>query len=181
MPRDYEDLFNLDDLNDDELQSLIRAELEDYDTLDSDNILVRVTGGEVVLSGRVGTEEERRIAEHVLTDVVGVTRFANNLVVDQVRRDEEPEAVDDHLGDAAAHGEDQIGGRDDGLNEDPEAEHLDEDLDARLYGTHDLQRAIEDGTPYEPPDTPTPEGQPGEQEGKFRDADDDDEMPMHGR
>jgi hypothetical protein len=177
MPRDYEDLYDLDDLSDDELQSLIRAELDDYDTLDADNILVRVTEGEVVLSGRVGTEEERRIAEHVLTDVIGVTRFSNDLVVDEVRRDEEPEAVDDHLGNALARGEDQLGGSDE-MNADPEAAHLEEDLDARLYGTHDLQQAIEDGTPYEPPDTPTPEGRPGEPEAGRWDVDDaSDERP----
>src|SRR5918912_2734125 len=135
MPSDYEDIFDLDDLSDDELRSLIRAELEDYDTLDSDNILVRVTNGVIELSGRVGTEEERRIAEHVLTDVVGVTRYQNNLLVDPVRRDEEPEEVDEHLGEAAARGEDQLGGRD-FMSTDPAAEHLEEDLDARLYGTH---------------------------------------------
>ena len=118
MPRDYEDIFDLDDLSDDELRSLIRAELEDYETLDSDNILVRVTNGVVELSGRVGTDEERRIADHVLSDVVGVSRYQNNLLVDPVRRDEEPEAVDDHLGNAAARGEDQLGGADE-MNSDP--------------------------------------------------------------
>ena len=162
MPRDYEDIFDLDDLSDEELRSLIRAELEDYETLDSDNILVRVSNGTVELSGRVGTEEERRIADHVLSDVVGVTRYQNNLVVDAVRRDEEPEAIDDHLGNVAARGEDQLGG-DDQMSSDPEAEHLEEDLDARLYGTHDLQRAIEDGTAWEPPDSPTPEGLAGQE------------------
>jgi hypothetical protein len=168
MPRDYEDLFDLGDLSDDELQSLIRRELEEYDTLDADNILVRVTGGVVELSGRVGTEEERRIAEHVVTDVIGVTRFTNHLVVDEVRRDEEPEAVDEHLAEAAERGEDQLGGRDDTMHTDPEAAHLREDLDAELYGTHDVQRAIEDGTPYEPPDTPTPEGRTEREEWEDR-------------
>src|ERR671939_1182328 len=118
MPRDYEDIFDLDDLSDDELRSLIRAELEDYETLDPDNILVRVTDGMVELSGRVGTEEERRIADHVLSDVLGIARYQNNLLVDPVRRDEEPEAVDDHLGDAAARGEHQLGG-DDHMSTDP--------------------------------------------------------------
>src|ERR687886_2838077 len=102
MARDYEDIFDLDDLSDDELRSLIRAELEDYETLDSDNILVRVTNGMVELSGRVGTEEERRIADHVLSDVVGVSRYQNNLVVDAVRRDEEAESGEDPLGHAGA-------------------------------------------------------------------------------
>ena len=43
----------------------------------------------------------------------------------------------------------------------PEAEHLEEDLDARLYGTTDVQSAIEDGTAWVPPDSPTPEGRDG--------------------
>lgn len=162
MPRDYEDIFDLDDMSDDEIQSLIRQELEDYDTLDADNILVRVTAGEVELTGRVGTEEERRIAEHVLTDVIGVTRYRNDLVVDEVRRDEEPEAADDHIGDALGRGEDQLGGRD-RLPSDPAAWRTNQDLDAELYGTHDRERAIEDGASYEPPDSPTPEGRPSDE------------------
>ena len=171
MTHDYEDVFDLDDMSDDELRALVRSELDDLDTLDADNILVQVSAGEVVLSGRVGTDEEREIAEHVLTDVLGVTRYRNELAVDEVRRDEEPEAIDDHLGGVLARGEDQLGGRDD-VHEDPEAEHLTENLDAELYGTHDVQRAIEDGTPYEPPDSPTPEGRDRSERG-WNEADDD--------
>ncbi|HEU4643199.1 MAG TPA: BON domain-containing protein [Gemmatimonadaceae bacterium] len=159
MARDFEDLYDLDDMSDDDLQSLIREELADYDTLDADNILVRVSGGEVVLSGRVGTEEERRIADHVLTDVVGVTRYRNELLVDPIRRDEEPEAADDHLGDVLARGEDQLGGTD-RIQEDPEAEGVHPDRERELYGTHDLESAIAEGEAWEAPDTPTPEGRP---------------------
>jgi hypothetical protein len=43
----------------------------------------------------------------------------------------------------------------------PEAEHLEEDLDARLYGTTDVQSAIEEGTAWVPPESPTPEGRDG--------------------
>jgi hypothetical protein len=160
MPRDYEDMYNLDDLSDDDLQSLIREELSEYQTLDVDNILVRVTGGAVELSGRVGTSEERRIAEHVLTDVIGVTRYTNNISVDPIRRDEEPEAADDHVGGARDRGEDQLGGSDQ-MDQDPAAAREDEDLDSRLYGTHDVQRSIGEATPWAPPDTPTPEGHQG--------------------
>jgi hypothetical protein len=160
MAHDFEDLYDLDDLGDDELQALVRAELADYGTIDSDSILVRVEDGVVSLSGRIGTEEERRIAEHVLTDVLGITRYENNLVVDPIRRDEEPEAIDDHLAHASSRGEDMFGGEDD-TPEEPAAEHLDEDLDDRLYGTRDMQSAIENGTAWIPPDTPTPEGLAG--------------------
>jgi hypothetical protein len=157
MASDYEDTFDLDDLSDPELQELVRAQLDEYDTIDADNILVRVNGGEVQLSGRVGTIEEREVAEHILTDVIGVTNYRNDLVVDEIRRDEEPEAADDAIADAQARGEDQLGGDAD-MTTDTEALREEDDLDADLYGTHDVQRSIEQGTPYEPPDTPTPEG-----------------------
>ncbi len=172
MDEDFEELFDLENLSDEELQRLIREELEDYDTVDADNILVRVRNGEVELSGRVGTEEERRIAEHVLTDVIGVTRYANNVVVDPIRRDTEPEAVDDHLGDAAARGEDQLGGTE-FMRTDPEAEHLTDDVERRLHGTHDLQDAISEGFSWSPPDSPTPEGLAGEEDTDTGLADED--------
>ena len=160
MAHDFEDLFDLDDLSDDELQSLLRDELADYATIDADSIFVRAEEGVVYLSGRVGTEEERRITEHVLTDVLGINQYENNLVVDPIRRDEEPEAVDDHLGEAAARDEGILGEAPD-IEVGPEAEHLEEDLEARLYGTQDLQSAIERGTAWVPPDRPTPEGLSG--------------------
>lgn len=160
MAHDFEDLFDLDDLGDDELQSLVRDELAGYATLDADSILVRAEDGVVYLSGRIGTEEERRIAEHVLTDVLGITQYENNLVVDPIRRDEESEAVDEHVADASARDQSLLGGTDE-LQSDPEAEHLEEDIEARLYGTQDLQSAIERGTAWVPPDSPTPEGLAG--------------------
>lgn len=156
MADDYEDTFDLDDLSDQELQELVRSQLDDYDTIDADNILVKAKNGEVRLSGRVGTLAEREIADHILSDVIGLTSYRNDLVVDEVRRDEEPEAADDAVADAQARGEDQLGGDAD-MTTDPAALREEDDLQADLYGTHDVQRAIEQGTSYEPPDTPTPE------------------------
>ena len=156
MADDYEDIFDLDELSDDELRELVRSQLDDYDTIDADNILVKVKNGEVQLSGRVGTISEREIADHILSDVIGLTNFRNDLVVDEVHRDEQPEAADDAVADAQARGEDQLGGDAD-MTTDPAALREEDDLEADLYGTHDVQRAIEQGTPYEPPDTPTPE------------------------
>ena len=156
MERDFENIFRLDELNDDELRALVREQLADYETVDADNILVTVTNGEVMLAGRVGTEEERRVAERIVSDVIGIKRYRNDLVVDEIRRDEEPEAVNDHLaGSGTRHG-DPLGRRPEQV--DDEAEHLDEDLDARMFGTHDVQSAIERGTAWNPPDEPTPEG-----------------------
>ncbi len=156
MARDFEDIYRLDELSDEELRALVRDQLADYDTVDADNILVTAANGEVVLAGRVGTEEERRIAERILADVIGLKRYRNDLVVDEIRRDEEPEAVDDHLANAREGSGEPIGQRPD--NVDDEAEHLDEDLNARMFGTHDVQSAIERGTAWIPPDEPTPEG-----------------------
>ena len=156
MARDFEDIYRLDELSDEELRALVRDQLADYDTVEADNILVTAANGEVVLAGRVGTEEERRIAERILADVIGLKRYRNDLVVDEIRRDEEPEAVDDHLANAREGSGEPIGQRPD--NVDDEAEHLDEDLNARMFGTHDVQSAIERGTAWIPPDEPTPEG-----------------------
>jgi hypothetical protein len=162
MERDYEDIWRLDELSDQELRDLVREQLAQYPTIDVDSIVVRAEGGVVLLSGRVGTEQERRIAEHILTDVIGVTKYENEILVDPIHRDEEPEAIDDHLASLDATDGEILGKAPDDVA-GPEAEHLVEDLDAQLYGTHDLQSAIERGTPWVPPDTPTPEGLAGQE------------------
>lgn len=159
MAHDYEDIFNLEDLSDAELRDLVRSELNEQETIDADNISVTVNGGVVALSGRIGTEEERRIAEHILTDVIGLATYENNLMVDAIRRGEEPEDIEEHAGMQAGRDSDLLGRRPQHVDE--EAEHLEEDLDARLFGTTDVQSAIERGTPWVPPDSPTPEGLAG--------------------
>ena len=50
-------------------------------------------------------------------------------------------------------------------SEDPEAEDLHEDLVSELFGTSDVQEAIEDGIPWNPPEGPTPEGLSGSDAG----------------
>jgi hypothetical protein len=163
MARDFEDTFNPDNLSELELRTLVRQELLSHDGVDADNITVTTEQGVLVLSGRVGTEGERRIAEHIITDVIGLTRYRNVIVVDPIRRDEEPEDIEEHAGMTADSDGEPLGR---GLDqEDDTAEHLEEDLDARLYGTHDLQSAIERGTPWVPPDAPTQEGFSGTEDG----------------
>lgn len=154
MARDYENTDDLEGLDDVELRELVRERLADSGSLDVDNVTVRVHEGMVHLSGRVGTEEEARVAEHVLTDGLGLKRYENELVVDPLRRSENPEGADDERGDGDPNY--LLGDRPRPLS--PEAAHLEEDLEARLYGTHDLQDAIESGESYNPPDRPTPEG-----------------------
>ncbi|HJU89578.1 MAG TPA: BON domain-containing protein [Gemmatimonadaceae bacterium] len=166
MPADFEDRFNPDNLSDDELRRVVRQELEATDTVDADNILVTVREGVVILGGRVGTEAERRVAERVVSDVIGA-EVDNQLLLDEIRRDEEPEAIDDHLARRDDTDEEPLGRTLDDTSDT--AESTREDLDARLFGTHNVGRAIADATPWEPPDNPTPEGFDGE----ILDPDDD--------
>ena len=156
MARDFEDLHDIDDLNDDELRQLVRTHLDAEQGLDADDITVVVEDGVVALAGRIGTEAEARIAEHVVTDVLGIEQFENQLVVDPIRRGTSPEAIDDHLADEAERAGKLLGDR--AVPFSPEAEQVRDDLDDRLYGTTDVQDAIAEGTAWNPPDSPTPEG-----------------------
>ena len=97
MAHDYEDMHNIEGLYDRELRDLVREQLAQHPSLDIETITVLVADGVVRLTGRVGTDGERRIAEHVLTDVLGVTEFTNDLVIDSIARAESPAAIDEHL------------------------------------------------------------------------------------
>ncbi|HEY0970590.1 MAG TPA: BON domain-containing protein [Gemmatimonadales bacterium] len=164
MARDYEDIHDLDSLDDVELRDLVRERLADNGGVDVDNVTVRVEGGLVRLVGRVGTEEELRVAERVLTDVIGIERYQNELVVDALRRSEEAEAADDAVADTDA--DDYIlGDPPDQVVDTAESVGSHEDLEARLYGTRDVQDAIRDGESYTPPTRATPEGFSGTERG----------------
>jgi BON domain-containing protein len=156
MARDYEDVHDLDDLSDDELRGLVREHLAAHNALDIDEITVQVENGVVVLGGRVGTDGERLIAEHVVTDLLGAQRCRNEIFVDPARRALSPEAIDEHLVQEDREAGLQLGDRP--LPLSPEAETTEEDLDAELFGTTDVGRAIQDGTPWVPPESPTQEG-----------------------
>lgn len=156
MTHDFEDIDNLDDLSDAELRRLVRDRLGEHRGLDTRDITVEVHDRVVELSGRVGTDGERRIAERVITDVIGIPTVQNDLVVDSLRRAESPEAADDSLADEEDHAGLQLGDHE--LPLSPEAAHLEEDLDGRLFGTSDVGNAIQNGTAWIPPTTPTQEG-----------------------
>lgn len=159
MAHDFEDIHDLDDLSDDELKSLVRTHLAAESALDAGEITVLVEDGVVTLAGAVGTEAEQRIAEHVVTDLLGIEHYDNQLAVDPERRAVSPVDMEEHLADEVEHEGLLLGDRPVPLS--PEADHLEEDLDARLYGTTDVHSAIEDGTSWVPPETPTPEGRDG--------------------
>jgi hypothetical protein len=169
VEKDYEDIRNTDDLSDNELRALVRDTFEQQMAFDPDDVDVSVRSGIVFLSGRIGTEEELRIAERVVSDLVGLPNVRNNLVVDPIRRAESPEAIDEHLVDEELHEGLLLGDRPG--PEDPEAEHLRENIRAELFGTTDVQQAIEGAIPWNPPDGPTPEGVEGSEDTptEFRD------------
>jgi hypothetical protein len=159
MARDFEDIHDIDDLSDDELRDLVRDWLGQQQGVDADDITVRVEDGMVTLGGRVGTESELRIAEHLVTDSLGITNVENEIVVDAIRRADSPEAIDDHLADEAERSGLMLGDRPEPVSD--ESGHLEEDLDAQLFGTTDVQKAIERGAAWNPPMSPTPEGLSG--------------------
>ncbi len=159
MEKDYEDIRDIDHLTDGELRAVVRDELEMQMAFDADDVDVSVKSGVVRLSGRVGTEEELRIVERVVTDIVGLEKVKNELFVDPIRRAESPEAIDEHVVDEELHEGLLLG--DAPRPDDPEAEHLRENLPSELFGTTDVLEAIEGGIPWNPPDSPTPEGTSG--------------------
>lgn len=158
MARDYEDFSSIDGLDDDELRQLVRDRLAEHPNLDPDDIEVAVENGNVRLNGRVGTEGELRIAEHILTDVVGVVEFDNALVVDAVRRAETPMDPEDHLAMERASAGTVFGEMPEQESSEVDLNRGDEDLDERMFGTTNYQDAVAHGTTYTPPDSPTQEG-----------------------
>jgi hypothetical protein len=158
MTRDFEDMNDLDDLSDDELRGLIREHLAGNDSLGMDEVNVEAHNGAVVLSGRVGTDAERLIAEHIVTDLVGAPNVQNDIFVDPSRRATAPEDTDDTVIDGDRRAEQML---DREVPLSAESDSAEEEIEAQLYGTTDVTSAIEDGTPWIPPDSATPEGLTG--------------------
>ncbi len=161
MARDFEDIYDTQDLDDDEVRELIRERFSEAAGLDNGFVEVEVEDGAVTLGGRVGTEEEYQHLEHILASQLGIDRFENNVVVDESVRAEEPEGADDAAA-AAREEDDELGGE--RLITEPSARHLAPDTEGELYGTHDLGKAIEGGESYEPPDHPPQMGSEGREQ-----------------
>jgi len=163
MERDFENIHDIDNLSDDELRQLVRNHLAAHNMLDPDDLAVRVEDGVVILSGRVGTEGERRVAEHVVTDVLGITSVRNEILIDPIRRAEAPEAIDEHLADEERTAGLLLG--DTPVPFDDAAKPVDGNDaysgDKHLFGTANVQDAIAGGTAWIPPESPTPEGLSG--------------------
>lgn len=149
--------FDFSTMTDDEIYDLVVQNLGEYPELDMGWIEVAVRDGHVTLSGRVSSDGEVQIAEKALVEVLGLdeTQLTNDLMVDELHRGEMPEAADDALT-ADLEVDDQMG--EPQFDQSDTAEHLVEDLDAQMYGTHDVGTAIEEGASYEPPDRPVADG-----------------------
>jgi BON domain-containing protein len=156
MARDFEDVNDIGDLSDGELRTVVREHLAAHNALDIDDLTVEVDHGTVILGGRVGTEGEKLVAEHVVTDIVGVSAVRNEIFVDPIRRAESPEAIDEHLVDDDRRSGLLLGDRPRSVSD--ETADLEPAIDTELFGTTDVHSAIADGTSWIPPESPTQEG-----------------------
>ena len=165
MADDFDNSDEIQNLTDDELKRYILDELRSQKAFDVNDIAVDVNDGAVRLSGRVGTEEELRIIDHVITDVISVRNVTNDIVIDEIRRAESPEAIDEHIADEEAHAGLLLGDFPRPLS--PEADHLADTAEGDSEGNHDVQESIESAEPWIPPESPTPEGLGGQEQGRF--------------
>jgi len=165
MADDFDNSDEIQNLSDAELKRYILDEFRSQKAFDVNDIGVDVNDGAVRLTGRVGTEEELRIIDHVITDVISVRNVQNEIVIDEIRRAESPEAIDEHIVDEEEHGGLLLGDVPRPLS--PEAEHLADMAEDGSIGTHDVQESIESAEPWIPPESPTPEGLGGQDQGRF--------------
>jgi hypothetical protein len=153
VAEDYEDFYDIESMTDEELEALVRDQFDRHPDLDAARLDLSVADGRVAVEGRVGTEAELQIIEHLLTDVIGVP-VDNDLVVDELVRQEQPEGADE--ANALLYTQGQAHGGADRTEDS--AEHLMNDTAAEQYGTDDMREAIERGHTYNPPDSPIQEG-----------------------
>jgi hypothetical protein len=161
MARDFGGLYEIEDLSDDELQRLIVQQFVEHPNLEAGWIDVDVRDGQVTLSGKVGTDAERQIAERIVGEVLGVETYRNDLVVSELHRQELPEAIDSLVAEEA-EADDQLGGQP--RPQSDTAAHLMEDPESEAFGTGDMQQAIQEGPTYVPPDRPRSEGYTSEED-----------------
>lgn len=144
------DVYDFQNMTDDEMRGVVLDHLRDNPNINTDEVDVVVENGAVTLTGRVGTDAEVEVASSLLDDVLGLDRFSNQLVVDELRRDATRDDDDDAMLDGPV--------TDPSTYQSDTAEHLVEDLEGETYGTEDVGRAIRDGSPYSPPDGPFADG-----------------------
>src|SRR5687768_8849381 len=137
MAHEFDDLYDVTNLDDGELKDLVLQQLSEYPDIDVDMIEVYVENGAVRLAGRVGTEQEIQTVEHVITDVMGLNRVQNDLVLDDLVRGERSEAADDaYIEELEADPQFAVGTGSE-ITSDT-AQHLIEDLEAEHFGAHNV-------------------------------------------
>jgi hypothetical protein len=158
MADDFEDMYDLESMTDEEISALVRDELQDYPDLDASGLDIDVQDGRVRIGGRVGTEAELQMIEQVLMDTMGLPAVESELVVDELTRVQQDEAAD--VANAQLYGAPR--GQRGGANRTEDtAAHLLDDTGAEQYGTGDMGEAIERGYSYNPPATPIQDGSRG--------------------
>lgn len=149
------DIFDFSGMTDDELYDLVVQQLREHPEVDEGWITVGVKDGHVTLSGRVGSDSEVSVAEQVVTEILGIEAFTNELIVDELHRGETSEAADDAVMEDLEV-DSQYGETNE--NQSDTAAHLVENLESQTFGTHSVTEAVNDGASYEPPDRPIGEG-----------------------
>lgn len=160
MANDFENTVNLDQMDDPDIETLVRQQLDEEPRFNVDTVEVGVENGRITVTGRVGTEGERQHVGQVLT-ALGAVDYQNDVVVDENTRSQRPDAADDARAEdaetTAAIGES-------GKTTSDTAEHLQPDESGDLHGTRDPQKAIQEGKTYTPPDSPIQEGVRGDEQ-----------------
>jgi hypothetical protein len=155
MAKDFEEVYDLEDMDDDEIRELIVQKLDESTDWDGDRVEVRVEEGHVLLEGRVGTEQELQQIEQLVTDVLGITNTTNDIVIDELVRGERSAAADEA---AAEDSRAQPALGEGSQRTSDTADHLMANTEADQFGSGDPKQAIERGFSYNPPTGPTQEG-----------------------
>jgi hypothetical protein len=150
-----DDFYDIENMTDEELEALVREQLDEQPDLDAAGLEITAAEGRVTIGGRIGTEAEYQAIERVLTDVIGIADVTNELLVDDLRRVQQDDAADVANAELYNRPRGQRGGAD--RTEDTAA-HLLDDTGAEQYGTNDMGEAVERGYSYNPPDKPIQEG-----------------------
>lgn len=150
-----DDFYDLGNMTDAELETLVRDELNEQPEIDASGLEISASDGRVTVGGRIGTEAEYQVIERLLTDVIGVAEVRNELVVDELTRVTQDEAADVANAELRATPRGQRGGAD---RTEDSAAHLLDDTGAEQYGTSDVGEAVERGYSYNPPSAPIQEG-----------------------
>ncbi|CAN5764668.1 hypothetical protein BH23GEM9_BH23GEM9_35540 [soil metagenome] len=155
MAGDHEDFYDLENMTDAELVHHVREQLAERPDIETEQLEIKASRGQLTIGGRIGTEAEYQVVERVLTDVIGIEIVNNEMIVDPLTRTEQSGAADEANARIYGSPRGQRGGAD--RTEDTAA-HLLDDTAAEQYGTSDVGEAVERGYSYNPPDGPIQEG-----------------------